>query len=706
MRSLFTKRHLILALIAVLPTVALVSCSTSVPKPPPAHVEMVTDTLNGVAVQDPYRWMENDSADGMAEWKTAQAGYMQRLLDRYPGKERLAQRLDELLQIGFVDVPAVTANTTFFEKREGTQNQPVLYRRVADGEPQVVIDPNTLSADGSIAMDWFYPSNDASLLAYGLSVGGSEVSTLYVRNVETGEVLPDSVPYCRASTVAWLSDNSGFYYVRYPAPGTVPEGEHVYYRRIYYHELGTSPADDPLVFGEGRPKTNWPGCLISENDRWLVVFNFLSWTHTQVYVLDRTTGRWITVNEETEASFDGGIAGNTLYLATDLNAPKKKIVSVDLMARNIEFTEIIPEDSAATITNFSVARNVIAVDRIRDVVSHVTFYNLNGEQLAEAPLSIGSTYGIVSEPDSKDIYIGFSSFFIPPRVYRYDTETNEMTVYESVQSDLDTDAYEVSQVMYPSHDSTLVPMFIAHRKGIALDGSNPAMIYAYGCYGNVTTPSFQRNRFLWLEKGGVYALAGIRGGGEYGEDWHQAGVRENKQNSLNDFIAAAEYLINRGYTSPSKLVIKGGSCGGTLVAAVTMQRPELYRVVLCGAGVTDMIRFPVFHAGQIQIAEYGDPSTPEGFQYLYAYSPYHNITEGTRYPAVLFTASDTDTRVHHAHSMKAVARLQAATTSDYPIALRLETGIGHGWGASRARILEELVDEWTFVFSELGISMN
>ena len=691
---------------AGLGSLLLTGCTSQVPKPPPARVEMVVDTLHGVAVQDPYRWMEDDSAAGVNEWKAQQAAYMTRLLDRYPGKAALERRLDQLLQIGFVDVPAAVGTTTFYEKREGTQDQPVLYRRVAGGAPQVVLDPNTMAEDGSIAMDWFYPTHDGSLLAYGLSVGGSEVSTLYVRNVETGEMLPDSVPYCRAASVSWLSDKSGFYYTRYPAPGTVDEGDHVYYRRLYFHRLGTDPADDPLVFGEGRPKTNWPGCVLSENDRWLVVFNFLGWTHTQVFVLDRTTGRWITINDETEATFDGYVTGNTLYLLTDLEAPKKRIVSVDLTARTPSFTELVPEDSVATITNFSVTHNALAVDIIRDVVSHVVFYSHSGERLGEAPLQIGSTYGVVSEPAGKDVYIGFSSFFVPPVVYRYDTETNQMAVFETVQADLDTDAYEVSQVMYPSKDSTLVPLFIAHRKGLVLDGTNPAMVYAYGCYGNVTRPGFQRNRFLWLEKGGVYALAGIRGGGEYGEEWHQAGVRENKQNNLDDFIAAGEYLIRQGYTSSEKLVIKGGSCGGTLVMAVAVQRPDLYRVVLCGAGVSDMIRFPTFHAGEIQIAEYGDPGTPEGFRYLYAYSPYHNVRDGVRYPAMLFTASDTDTRVHHAHSMKMVARLQAANASDYPIALRLETGIGHGWGASRTRMLEELVDEWTFVFSELNIPMN
>ena len=313
---------------------------------------------------------------------------------------------------------------------------------------------------------------------------------------------------------------------------------------------------------------------------------------------------------------------------------------------------------------------------------------------------------MASEPYNDKAYLSFSSFFLPPRVYEYSTATGELAVFDSISTDLDINAYEVSLVKYPSRDSTMIPMFLVHKKGLVLDGTNPTLLYGYGGFGSSLGPSFTRNRFLWLEHGGVYAQAGIRGGGEYGEEWHRAGMLENKQNSFDDFIAAAEWLIARNYTSPEKLVIKGGSNGGLLVGAVTMQRPELFRAVICGAPYLDMLRFHLANFGRLHMTEYGNPEDPNDFQYLYAYSPYHNVRPGTAYPAMLFTASDTDTRVHYMHTLKTVARLQAATSSDRPIMMRIETDMGHGWGASRSRVIAELGDIWTFVFQELNMPVE
>ena len=617
------------------------------------------------------------------------------------------ERVRQLLRIGYVQAPVTRNGVAFYERLDGGQEQPILYSKRDGEERSVVIDPNQLSADGSIAMDFFHPSHDARLLAYGLSSGGSERGTLYVRDLSTGTVLADSIHNVRYPGVCWLSNNSGFYYSRYPAPGSVPEGDEAYYRRIYFHALGTDPADDPLVFGEGRPKENWPGCVLSADDRWLVVFDFTSFTKTDVFVLDRTRGTWRTIVDDVEATFTGDVAGNTLYMLTNHGGPRFRIVSVDLTARGATvFNEVVPEDTSSTLADFTLAGNLILTNRQRDVISHVEVYDHSGALQGEIAVPVGSVHSLKGDAADSIAYFDFSSFFIPPKVYRYSTVTGALATFDSISTDLDIAAYETHQVMYPSKDGTLVPMFLVHKRGITLDGTNPTLLYGYGGFGSTLTPNFTRNRFLWMERGGVYAQAGIRGGGEYGEDWHRAGMLENKQNSFDDFIAAAEWLIANGYTSPEKLVIRGGSNGGLLVGAVTMQRPELFRVVLCGAPYLDMLRFHLANFGRLHMTEYGNPEEQEAFQYLYAYSPYHNVRPGTAYPAILFTASDTDTRVHYMHTLKTLARLQAANTSSHPIAMRIETNIGHGWGASRSRVTDEIADEWTFVFRELNISMD
>ncbi len=651
--------------------------------------------------------METDTTERIRQWIDAQNAYTERLLERYPQREQVAERIDELLQIGWVDVPRVHGDVAFYEKRVGTEDQPKLYIRRAGQEPEVLIDVATLSEDGSVAMDWFYPSNDGSLLAYGLSEGGSERSTLHLMDVESRQDLADVIPHCRAGSVAWLSDNSGFYYTKYPLPGSVPEGDENYYRRVYFHEIGADPEADPLVFGEGRAKTNWPAVDISDDDTWLAVYDFVSFTQTEVFALNRDTGQWLTVVEGVDANFLGDFHGHVLYMMTNHEAPRFRVVARDLdQGADGEMVETIPEDSTATLDDFTVANNSLMVKTIRDVISHVAHYTLEGEFVAELPLEIGDAHYIVGNPDDDTAYFGFSSFFIPPVVFEYDVETREMGVFDRIESDIDFDAYETTQVMYQSKDGTLVPMFLAHRKGLELDGTNPTLLYGYGGFGSIMKPAFARNRFIWLENGGVYAQACIRGGGEYGEDWHRAGMLGNKQNSFDDFIAAAEWLIANDYTSSEKLVIRGGSNGGLLVAAVEMQRPELFRVVIAGAGVLDMLRFHKFHFGMIHTSEYGNPDDEEAFRYLYEYSPYHNVEDGVCYPATMFSASDTDTRVHHSHSMKMTARLQAANAGCHPIVLRLATDIGHGWGASRSRIVEELADEWTFVFEELDMTLN
>jgi prolyl oligopeptidase len=703
-----------LAAVMVLGLTLLNACASrecSIPGPPSARVGPVIDTLHGTLVPDPYRWLEDDSLVATRNWKLAQKAYCDTILGTYPKKARIRERLDELLQIGWVDVPKARGDLTFFEKREGTQDHGILYVRKNGGEPRVVIDPNTLSVDGSVAMSWYYPSEDGKLLAYGLTRGGTERGTTYIMDVATGKTLADSIPDCRYPYVSWLKDASGFYYTKLPSASSVKKkGDEAYFRRVYFHKLGTDPTSDPLVFKKYLPKTNWPGAALTDDNEWLIVFNSAGFSKDQVYALHRGTGTWITIADTVDyrANFSFELSGRTVYMLTDQDAPHFRIVAVDLdEARRTgksTWTDVIREDTTATISDFTVAKDRILVHRVRNVISEVTAYDLTGKKIAAVELPIGSVHRMAGRADNPNVYIGFSSFFIPPTVYKYDAITGDLSVFDAIKTDIDVSRFEQKQVWYKSKDGTRVPMFLAYLKGTKLDGSNPTLLYGYGGFGSIMKPYFARNRFLWMENGGVYAQACIRGGGEFGEDWHKAGMFGNKQNSFDDFIAAGEWLVQEGYTSSDKLVIKGGSNGGLLVAAVTMQRPELFRVVVASAGVHDMLRFHLWHFGRFHTTEYGNPEIEKNFRYLLAYSPYHNVKPGTRYPAMLFAASDTDTRVHHAHSMKIVARLQAANRSCNPAVLRLETDIGHGWGASRTRIVDELTDEWTFVFQELGMS--
>lgn len=675
--------------------------------PPESRIDSVADTLHGVVVPDPYRWLEADDDPAVRQWVDAQNLYTGAVLAEYPGREAIRTRLGQLLRIGSVTAPEVRGGRLFFEKRTGDQNQPVLYVRDSlHAEPHVLVDPNTLSADGTTALDWWYPSWDGGLLAYGTSDSGNEWSTLRVRNVITGRDLPDVIPRARAASVAWDPGAAGFYYTRYPAGGTVPQGEENYHRRVFHHRLGAPWAADSLVFGEGRGPEDWPDVRISRNGHWLLVNVSVGWSRNDIYLRDLAAPRssWTPLVERQEALFNVELVGDDLYIATNQGAPRFRVFKAAAnRPERAAWREIVPESDAVLQQASFVAGRLFGL-YLKNAVSVLKVFSPEGAFEREVPLPApGTAGGVTGEPEGAEGFFIFSSFFIPSTVYRYDVAGALAERYDGVETDIDTAPYEVKQVWYPSKDGTKVSMFIAGRKGMKYDGARPTLLTGYGGFNVPITPEFSRNTFLWLERGGVYAVANLRGGSEYGESWHEAGMLGRKQNTFDDFIAAAQYLVKQKITSPAHLAIEGGSNGGLLVGAALVQRPDLFRAVVCEVPLLDMIRYHQFLIARLWVPEYGSAEDPAQFRYLLKYSPYHNVKDGTAYPAVFLSAAESDSRVAPLHARKMAARLQAATSSGRPVLLRLETKAGHGAGKPLVKVIEEYTDVWSFVFQQLGL---
>jgi prolyl oligopeptidase len=672
-------------------------------RPPDTRIEVVDDTLHGHVIADPYRWLEG-TTDEVGEWTDAQNAYASAWLGKVPGREAIHQRLDELLEIGYITTPEVRGTERFYQKRDGDQNQPVLYVRSGDADAKPLVDPNQF-ADITTAMNWSNASRDGSLLAYGISQSGTEQTTLHLINVATGEALADTIPNTRACSVAWLKDNSGFYYTRYPQSGEVPEGDENYNRHVYFHHLGADWQDDPIVFGDGRAKENWPVVTLSDNDRWLIVMDFVTFTRSEVYALERESGEWRTIVDDQEAKFWGGAVDDTLFVITDWEASRFRILSTTLgESGKTQWREIVPERESI-LEDFAFAGEHLLVQGMEKASSRLELFSRTGEKIRDVELpTLGTVHGIDGQADNPTASFVFSSFFVPPVAYTLDVETGEMVVFDEIKTGIDRSRFSMEQVWYESKDGTPVSMFLVHGADLKRDGTNPTLLSGYGGFSNSETPVFQRNTFLWLERGGVFAVANLRGGGEYGEGWHRAGMLGNKQNTYDDFIAAGEWLVKQGYTNTERLAVRGGSNGGLLVGAVVTQRPDLFRAAVADVPLLDMLRYHEFLIARLWIPEYGDPADPEHFKWLYAYSPYHRVVDGTAYPAVLMTAGESDSRVHPLHARKMAAALQSATTSGYPILVRVERSAGHGQGKPRSSVVDELTDMWCFVLSELGMA--
>jgi prolyl oligopeptidase len=676
--------------------------------PPATPRETVVDYLYGEAISDPYRWLEDDAISTTRNWIAGQTRYARDVLDSIPGRDRIAAQVRRLLSIGDISLPVPRAGRYFFERREGLQNQAVLFVRDGDAEERSLIDPNAINSAGTTALDWWYPSEDGRLLAYGLSESGDERSMLYILDVASGGSLPDQISNTRAASVAWLPDSSGFYYTRYPAAGDVPAGDENYYRRVYLHKLGTDPVGDALVFGDDGDPTDWPSVSLSPDGRYLFITVNKGWDRSDCYLRMEGAGQepFAAVIEGAPALSSGQVLGDTLYLLTNLGAPRYRLFAIDPrhLARE-RWRELIPEHPIAVLEDVHVARSDLVLTYLEDATSRLELRDMSGKRPRDVPLpGIGSVAGVSGEWNSDEAFFAFTSFTVPPMIRRCICSTADSTTWATIVAPEGSNTFEVRQVWYPSKDGTQISMFIIARHGLPLDSSNPTVISGYGGFNISMTPTFSRTLAFWLERGGVYAVPNLRGGGEYGESWHAAGMLANKQNVFDDFIAGAEYLYAAGYTSPGMLACSGGSNGGLLVGAAITQRPDLFRAAICAVPLLDMLRYHQFQIARLWIAEYGSAENREQFEWLRRYSPYHQVTDGVEYPAVLFLSGESDSRVDPMHARKMTARLQNASGSGLPVLLRVEAEAGHGAGRPLDKTLAEQTDVWSFLCWQLGVS--
>ncbi len=685
--------------------------SAPVTGPPKAAIQPVQETLHGHSVVDKYRWLEDGTSPQTKAWVADELAYTRRVLDPLPGREEIGKRLTQLLSVGSINAPQIAGHSYFYTKREGMQNQPVLFvREGLNSTDRVLLDVNSMAADGTIALDWWYPSEDGKYVAYGTSANGSEISTLHVIETATGKPLPDSIERTRDSSVAWMPDSSGFFYTRLPKKGDVAEGQEMYNRHIFYHPLGADPAQDALIFGAGRDPEDWPNVSLSEDGRWLLITVSQGWTKSELFLKDvKSAASPVRITTEKNFLYGGEAHKGVLYITTNEDAPRSRVFAVDPSKPLREnWREIIPQTDAV-LQGVSVAGGKLLASYEKNASSLLKTFNLEGKPLGDIPLpGIGSIFGTGSRYDRDDVFFAYHSFAVAPTVYHYDLKTGTTSLWAKVDAPIDPAAYEVKQLWYKSKDGTRVPMFVVHKKGIALNGKNPTLLTGYGGFNVSNTPAFSGARYVWLEHGGVYALANLRGGAEFGEDWHRAGMLEKKQNVFDDFIAAAEYLIAEKYTDKDHLAIQGGSNGGLLMGAMITQRPDLFRAVVCQVPLLDMLRYQNFQIAKLWIPEYGSSQDAKQFEWLYAYSPYHHVQAGKEYPAILFMTADTDTRVDPMHAKKMAALMQAeaknGASQERPILLRIESKAGHGAGKPVAKQIEEFVDIYSFLFWQLGNS--
>jgi prolyl oligopeptidase len=669
----------------------------------------IVDDYHGIQISDPYRWLEDPDAEETKTWVEAQNTVTFGYLNEIPQRDRLKHRLTQLWDYEKYGIPFKKSSRYFYFKNDGLQNQSVLYvLHHLDDQPRVLLDPNQLSEDGTIALAGIAISENAQFMTYGLSSSGSDWQEWKVRDIETGEDLSDHLQWIKFSGASWTHDHQGFFYSRYDEPNTKGQYEDVnYYQKLFYHRLGTPQSEDILIYHRPDQKEWGFSGGVSEDGTVLIIS---VWRGTDpknlVFYKDLTHPDAPVIELITEFEAQYGFIdkeGDLFWFQTDLNAPRSRVISLNI--RSGEVQELIPE-APETLESIGLLNNQFVADYLKDARSQIKLFNLDGSFIREVELpGIGSAGGFNGKRHDTETFYSFTSFTTPPTIYRYDMVTGESTVYRHPQVDFNPDDYTTEQIFYTSKDGTKVPMFIIHKQGIQRDGNNPTYLYGYGGFNISLTPSFSVSQVVWMELGGIIAIPNLRGGGEYGEDWHQGGTKLNKQNVFDDFIAAAEWLIEHQYTRPQKLAIAGGSNGGLLVGACMTQRPDLFAAALPAVGVMDMLRFHKFTIGWAWCSDYGSPDNPDEFKALYAYSPLHNLKPGTAYPATLITTADHDDRVVPAHSFKFAAALQEAHNSKAPVLIRIETKAGHGAGKPTAKIIEEVADKWAFLVRTLEMDI-
>ncbi len=669
----------------------------------------VYDTYFGTEVPDPYRWLEDDLSEETESWVKAQNEVTFGYLEEIPYREEINSRLTNLWNYEKVGAPFVRGNYTYFYKNNGLQNQYVLLRfknGESKDEAAVFLDPNEFSEDGTTSLAGLSFTDDGSLLAYQISEGGSDWRKVIVLNAETKEQVEDTLVDVKFSGLSWKG-KEGFYYSSYDKPkeGSTLSGM-TQYHKLYFHQLGTPQNTDKLIFGGEKTPRRYVGGYVTEDNNYLVISAATSTTGNELYIQRLDVAGAPIVNMVANYENDHSIIhteGEQLFIETNLNAPNGRVVSTTYDKLGVEhWQDFIPETEH--VLSVGTAGGKFFTTYMVDATEKVYQYSMEGEMEREIELpGLGSAGGFGGRVEDTVIYYGFTSYVYPGTTFKYDIASGASSVYNKSGVDFDPEQYTSTQVFYQSKDGTKVPMIITHKKGVALDGTNPTLLYGYGGFNISLTPSFSTSNILFLENGGVYAVANLRGGGEYGEEWHSAGTKMNKQNVFDDFIAAAEYLIANKYTTGDKLAIAGGSNGGLLVGATMTQRPDLVKVAFPAVGVLDMLRYNKFTAGAGWAYDYGTAEdSKEMFEYLYGYSPYHALTEGTSYPATMVFTGDHDDRVVPAHSFKFAARLQEYHTGKKPVLIRIETNAGHGAGKPTDKIIQEQADKWAFLFWNMG----
>lgn len=667
------------------------------------------DDYHGVHVEDPYRWLEDLDSSATKAWVEAQNKVTFGYLEKIPARERLKKRLTALWDYAKFGVPFREGKRYFFKKNDGLQNQSVLYMMDSlESSPRPVLDPNTFSEDGTRALNTQAVSRDGKLIAYGVSDGGSDWQTYRVRDIETGKDTEDVVEWVKFSSASWAGNAKGFFYSRYGAPTGDKLEDSNYYHKLYYHRLGTPQSADTLIYERPDEKDWGFGGEVTDDGRLLMI---TVWKGTErknrIYYKDLTQpdSQVVKLLDDFDAEYayidnDGPV----MWFRTDLDAPRGRVIAVDSRPHAPKrIRELVPQ-SKETLRGVDLINDTFVCSYLKDARTLVRMYDFQGKQVGEVTLpGIGTANGFAGKRREKETFFSFQSYSRPSTIYRYDMTTGKSTVFREPKADFKPDDYETKQVFYKGKDGTRIPMFISYKKGLKLNGNNPTFLYGYGGFDIAITPRFRVSTMVWMEMGGVHAVANIRGGGEYGKEWHDAGKLLNKQNCFDDFISAAEWLIANKYTSTNKLAIGGGSNGGLLVGACITQRPDLFAAALPAVGVLDMLRFQLFTIGHAWRSDYGYIEKEADFKAQLAYSPLHNVKEGTRYPATLITTGDHDDRVVPSHSFKFASALQAAQRGDAPVIIRIETRAGHGAGKPTWMTIEEQADQWAFLVKNLGI---
>ncbi|GCE10860.1 prolyl oligopeptidase family serine peptidase [Tengunoibacter tsumagoiensis] len=695
-------------------------------KQPVARRDGTVDEYHGRQIADPYRWLEDDTAVETQEWSQAQHQCTRAYLDAIPMREHIKARYTELIDYPKWSTPYQVGDSYHFFYNTGLQNQSLLYiepkqvqrsREHPLASARLVLDPNTLSADGTVALTNIAFSKDGSLLTYGTSQSGSDWQELHIRRVVEGTDYPEVLKWCKFSGIAWRHDNSGFYYNRFPEPGSVPAEDQSNFSTVYWHRLGTPQSEDVLAFERPDAKELGFSPFITDDGKYLIL-NVWHGTDAQNRLYYRpvlsahedeatNTQSFVRLLDEADASYQFvGNDGATFYFQTDLQAPHGRLIAIDTEQPECEhWRELIAEQEDVLAFAF-VAHQHFVLAYMHDAHHKMQVHRKDGSFLRQIELPmLGSIIDASGRPDGDEFFFNFTSYLYPPTIFRYTFADEKVELWHQTESKFDPSNYETTQVFYPSKDGTRVPMFLTYKKGLTLNGNNPVLIYGYGGFDISMTPGFSITPLLWAEQGGIYAVANLRGGNEYGEEWHEAGMLEHKQNVFDDFIAAAEWLIEQGYTHASRVAIMGGSNGGLLVAACLVQRPDLYGAVVCRVPVIDMLRYHKFTVGRYWTGEYGNAEqSAEQFAFMYAYSPLHNVREGVAYPPTLIMTADTDDRVVPGHARKFAATLQQANGGEKPIFLRVEFKAGHGMGKPTTKVIDEESDILAFLCQTFDLS--